>query len=98
MSLKDEWKPSADATIKLSELRYRRLFESAQDGILILDFKSGKILDANPYILNLLGFGLNEVSGKELWEIGFIVDKELAKNAYMELQSKSSNSRFENTK
>ena len=31
-----------------SEMRYRRLFETAHDGILILDFKYGKIIDANP--------------------------------------------------
>ena len=72
-----------------SELRYRRLFESAQDGILILDFRSGKIVDANPFIIKLLGFSLEELAGKELWEIGFMVDKELAINAYQELQNKN---------
>ena len=72
-----------------SELRYRRLFESAQDGILILDFKSGEIVDANPFIIDLLGFSLGELSGKELWEIGFVIDKEMAIHAYQELQSKS---------
>ena len=74
------------ASVASSELRYRRLFENAQDGILILDFKSGKIIDANPFITNLLGFTINEVIGKELWEIGFIVDRELARKAYLELQ------------
>ncbi|MEI8187269.1 MAG: HD domain-containing phosphohydrolase [Chlorobiaceae bacterium] len=89
MNATDEGKKPADATVKLSELKYRRLFESAQDGILILDFKSGKIDDANPYMVNLLGFALNEIIGKELWETGFIIDKELAKKAYQELQSKN---------
>ena len=74
------------ASVASSELRYRRLFENARDGILILDFKSGKIIDANPFITNLLGFTINEVIGKELWEIGFIVDRELARKAYLELQ------------
>jgi len=72
-----------------SELRYRRLFEAAQDGILILDYVSGKIVDANPYISNLMGYSLDEMVGKELWEIGFVVDKEIAKKAYIELQTKS---------
>ncbi len=72
-----------------SELCYRQLFESAQDGILILDFKSGKIVDANPFILNLIGYAFNELLGKELWEIGFVLDKELARTAYLELQSKN---------
>jgi PAS domain S-box-containing protein/putative nucleotidyltransferase with HDIG domain len=74
------------ASVASSELRYRRLFENSRDGILILDFKSGKIIDANPFITNLLGFTINEVIGKELWEIGFIVDRELARKAYLELQ------------
>jgi len=77
------------ASIASSELRYRRLFESAQDGILILDFKSGKIVDANPFITRLIGYSFSELLGKELWEIGFIIDKELARKAYQELQSEN---------
>jgi len=56
-------------TFKKSELRYRRLFETAQDAILILDGETGKIMDANPYVQNLLGYSLNELAGKTLWEI-----------------------------
>jgi len=55
--------------LKKSELRYRRLFEAAQDAILILDGETGKITDANPFLINLLGYSLNELSGKTLWEI-----------------------------
>lgn len=62
-------------------LRYRRLFEAAQDGILILDFPEGRIEDANPYIVKLLGFSRNELLGKRLWEIGVIADKAKAKLA-----------------
>jgi PAS domain S-box-containing protein len=53
-----------------SELRYRRLFESAKDGILILDAETGKIIDANPFLLEILDYSREEVIGKELWEIG----------------------------
>ncbi len=88
MILQDEHVSSV-ATVASSELRYRRLFESAQDGILILDFESGKIVDANPFIAKLIGYACNELLGKELWEIGFIVDKEFARKAYEELQSKN---------
>jgi PAS domain-containing protein len=45
----------ADA-VRLSELRYRRLFETAQDGILILDATSGEIMDVNPFLLDLLDY------------------------------------------
>jgi PAS domain S-box-containing protein/putative nucleotidyltransferase with HDIG domain len=70
-----------------SELRYRRLFESAQDGILILNYESGVITDANPFITHLLGFAKEELIGKELWEIGAIVDKTAALKAFGILQN-----------
>jgi PAS domain S-box-containing protein len=55
--------------LKISELRYRRLFETAQDAILILDGETGQIMDANPFVQDLLGYSLNELAGKTLWEI-----------------------------
>jgi len=64
-----------------SESRYRRLFETARDGILILDAESGEIRDANPFLLTLLGYTLDEMQGKKLWEIGLIQDKALAEQA-----------------
>ncbi|MFW6305302.1 MAG: PAS domain S-box protein, partial [Candidatus Saliniplasma sp.] len=60
----------AEEEIKTSEERYRRLFETAQDGMLILDVETGEIKDANPYILELIGYSKKELVGKELWEIG----------------------------
>lgn len=49
-----------DLSIKDSELRYRRLFEAAQDGILILDAKTGMIEDVNPYLIKMLGYSREE--------------------------------------
>lgn len=57
---------------------FRRLFEASQDGILVLNFEDGKIEDANPFITDLLGFTRAELIGKELWEIGAILDKAAA--------------------
>jgi len=45
--------------LNVSEIRYRRLFESAKDGILILDFEFGSILDANPFIVKIIGLPVN---------------------------------------
>ncbi len=70
-----------------SELRYRRLFETAQDGILILDAATGKIEDANPFVLDILGVKIDELLGKELWEIGVFTDIEKNKAAFRELQA-----------
>ena len=49
-----------------SEIRYRRLFEAAQDGILILDFHSGKVVDVNPFMTELLGYSFDEFSGNSV--------------------------------
>jgi PAS domain S-box-containing protein len=69
-----------------SEARYRRLFETAQDAILILDQASGKIMDANPFVIELLGYSLDELVGKELWEIGLFSDTQESKAAMQRLQ------------
>jgi PAS domain-containing protein len=45
----------AEETLRASELRYRRLFETAQDGILLLDANTGQITDANPFLTNFIG-------------------------------------------
>ncbi|MBC7839535.1 MAG: PAS domain S-box protein [Nitrospiraceae bacterium] len=72
--------------LRASETRYRRLFEAAQDGILILDADSGKIVDANPFMAKLLGYAPAELVGQELWELGFFKDVKASKVAFRELQ------------
>ena len=81
--------PARDQTLsrlRISELRYRRLFEAARDGILILDAVTLKITDANPFMTELLGYSQVEFLGKELWEIGLFSDKEASQEAFKELQ------------
>jgi len=77
----------ADA-LRDSELRYRRLFEAAQDGILILDAATGEIEDANPFIVELLGFSHGQLAGKKLWEIGAFRDVFANKEKFRELQER----------
>lgn len=76
----------AEEALQGSELRYRRLFESAHDGILILDADSGQIVDVNPYLIEMLAFSKEELAGKELWEIGAFKDIVASKQAFAELQ------------
>ena len=75
-----------DSQIRDSEVRFRRLFETAKDGILILDSSDGKITDANPYITELLGYSTDELIGKELWQIGLFQDIEASQAAFQRLQ------------
>jgi diguanylate cyclase (GGDEF)-like protein/PAS domain S-box-containing protein len=72
--------------LKDSELRYRRLFETAQDGILILDANTGAITDVNPFLINLLGYSREEFIQKKLWEVGAFRDIEASKEAFQALQ------------
>jgi len=76
----------AQETLRISEIRYRRLFESARDGILILDVETRRITDVNPFMVELLGYSRDEFLGKELWEIGLLRDAEASADAFRELQ------------
>ena len=78
----------AKESLRQSEIRYRRLFEEAQDGILILDIYTRKISDANPYMSDLLGYSHGEFLAKELWEIGLFPDKTANEAAFLELQKR----------
>ena len=75
-----------EMALKDSEIRYRRLFETAKDGILILDTESGRITDANPFMSDLLGYSHEHFLGKELWEIGLFGDKSANEAAVRKVQ------------
>jgi PAS domain S-box-containing protein len=74
--------------LKASEVRYRRLFETAKDGILIMDADTGRITDANPFLQDLLGYSHAELLGKMLWEIGPFRDIAASRDAFRKLQRK----------
>ncbi|MGO9647140.1 MAG: PAS domain S-box protein [Terriglobales bacterium] len=78
----------AQQALEDSETRYRRLFETAKDGILILDFKTGQITDVNPYLIEMLDYTHSEFVGKKLWEIGPFKDIPASRSAFSELQTK----------
>jgi len=86
-SLAKSEKIQLDEKLKESEIRYRRLFESAKDGILILDFETGKIVDANPFIVKIIDFPLEEILGRKLWEIGLFSNMEESELAFTQLRT-----------
>ena len=75
-----------ELSLKDSELRYRRLFEASQDGILILDARTGMIEDVNPYLIKMLGYSREEFVKKRLWEVGAFKDIKASKEAFETLQ------------
>jgi PAS domain S-box-containing protein len=72
--------------LQSSEVRYRRLFEAAHDGILILDASTARVVDVNPFMGDLLGYPREYFLGKELWEISVFKDAEASKAAMETLQ------------
>ena len=75
--------------LKDSELRYRRLFETAQDGILIIDAETGRITDVNPFLVNLIGYSREDFIGKTLWHFGPLKDIRASRSVFRELNSRN---------
>jgi PAS domain S-box-containing protein len=75
-----------EEAVRSSEVRYRRLFEAARDGILILDAVTGRVVDANPFLTEILGFSHKEFLGKTVWELGFFKDIVANQAKFEELQ------------
>src|SRR6185295_16597009 len=77
----------AEDKVRISEIRYRRLFEAAQDGVLLLDPDTCKITDANPFMTKLLSYPHEELVGKELYEIGLMKDEGASLEMFRKLKS-----------
>ncbi len=87
LRIKAEEKDTIEAKSKESEVRYRRLFETAHDGILILNSDTGQITDVNPFLEKLLGYSKDEFLNKKLWEVGAFKNMKASKDAFKVLQA-----------
>ena len=76
---------NAEVALRLSETRYRRLFEAAEEGVILLDPHTRKIIDANPFIAKLLGYTRDQLVGLELYEIGFFADAQGSRQMFQTL-------------
>ncbi len=83
----DQLAASEANRLRVSEIRYRRLFEAAHDGILIVDPDTRKIIDANPFMIKLLGYSLAELVGMEIFEIGLFSDAEASQDMFKTLKA-----------
>ncbi|MFZ2162497.1 MAG: PAS domain S-box protein [Sideroxyarcus sp.] len=79
----------AQTGLLVSETRYRRLFEAAKDGILILDAETGMIVDVNPFLIEMTGLSREEFLGKHLWELGFFSNIAANKENFRTLQQQN---------
>lgn len=73
--------------LKESEIRYRKLFESSKDGILIINAHSGKIIDVNHNLTKILDMKEEELIGKAIWEILIFNNIINSEETYLELQN-----------
>jgi PAS domain S-box-containing protein len=76
----------AEEALVASETRYRRLFEAAKDGILILDAETGMVVDVNPFLVELLGFPREQLLEKKVWDLGSLKDIIANQDAFLGLQ------------
>jgi len=76
----------AEQDLRASEVSYRRLFEAAKDGILILNVDTGRITDVNPFLVKLLGFSRKEMIGKTVAELSPFKDIESNQKMLKRLQ------------
>jgi PAS domain S-box-containing protein len=74
--------------LRVSEIRFRRLFETAHDGVLLLDPGTRKITDANPFMTKMLGYKRSQLVGKELFEIGLLKDEVASREMFQKLTRK----------
>ncbi len=79
---------AAQQALEISERSYRTLFETAKDGILILDGETGEIVDSNPFLWEITGYSFDEMFGKKLWEAGFLKGKSFGEGAFAEMKDK----------
>lgn len=87
---------NSETALATSEKRYRRLFEAARDGILILDHKTGAIQDVNPFLIELLGYSREQFIGLKIWDLGAFKDI-VANEAHFDELRRNEFVRYEDT-
>lgn len=75
----------AEIALRVSEAHFYSLFKSVKEGIILLDAKTGKIMEVNPYLIELLGVSPVNITGKRIWEIGLFRDMASNPEKFLEL-------------
>ena len=76
--------------LNASEIRYRRLFETAKDGILLLDLESGKIIDVNLSVIKMLGYSREHFVDHLFWKVQPFIEISGCDKDLVELRTKES--------
>ena len=62
-----------DRILRSSEVRFRRLFETSADGIIIVDAETGMVIDVNPSLAMMMGLSQESFLGKRINDLDFII-------------------------
>lgn len=84
----NEKKKGHTELLKASEIKFQRLFDTSQDGNILVDAETGKITDVNAFFLLLFSSPRAEVIGKSVWDYAPIKDIVPSKAAFLEMISK----------
>ncbi|HEY7851152.1 MAG TPA: MEDS domain-containing protein, partial [Ktedonobacterales bacterium] len=77
---------ATEERLRISENRYRRLFEASTDGIVMVDPETHAVLEANPVVTTWLGSASEQVVGRQLWQIGLLPTREATLDLLRELE------------
>jgi PAS domain S-box-containing protein/putative nucleotidyltransferase with HDIG domain len=58
-----------ESALQESEEKYHSLFQLAREGIVIIDYEDGRVLDSNLEFLNQTGYGLDSLKKRKIWEL-----------------------------
>lgn len=72
--------------LQMYEKRYRRLFEAAKDGIILLNVNNAMITDVNPFLITMLGYTKEQFLTKHIWDISAKENIEESKKLFGKLQ------------
>lgn len=95
MSSEKETLKKCPARPKCATQYHKILFQTSIDGILILDYRSGKIININPIIEKILGYSKKNLIDQPLWKVDAFKDIATSKKTFTALQQKK-NIRYEN--
>jgi PAS domain S-box-containing protein len=75
-----------ERTLQASEQRFRRAFETAHDGMLLIEKTGGQIVNSNQAVQDMLGYSDQELLEKNVWEIGLLKNHRQFKQTALELE------------
>lgn len=71
---------------EIAEVRFQRLFETAKDGMVVIEAETEAVLDVNPFLLWLTGFSREDFVGKSIADAGALLHLEHAADVMKEVQ------------